>query len=170
MPTVAEQLRSTREAHGWSVHQVAEATKIKTDHIRALEAGDYGAFAAPVYIRGFIRTYARLLRLDPEQVSNAVDAELSQNNSLTGSNPAAPRNRGVVDFLMLQFSKVSWRVVLPILAVAVLLVGMILGYRFYSSYRSRDPLSRLGPALHQPAQPDPIELLPLPANSLSNPH
>jgi cytoskeletal protein RodZ len=162
MPTVAEQLRSTREGHGWTIHQVAEATKIKTEHIRALEAGEYGAFAAPVYIRGFIRTYARLLRLDPEEVSNAVDSELSQTNTFQEASLSAPRNRGLVDFLMLQFSKVSWRVVLPVLAVAIVLVGIILGYRAYTSYRTRDPLAPLGPGLHEPARLDPIETLPLP--------
>ena len=36
MPTVAEQLRTAREAQGLTVYQVAEITKIRTDHIRAL--------------------------------------------------------------------------------------------------------------------------------------
>jgi len=143
---------------------VAEATKIKTEHIRALEAGDYGAFAAPVYIRGFLRTYARLLRLNPDEVSSALEAELQHSDTFNEPSLNAPRNRGLVDFLMLQFSKVSWRVVLPVLAVVVLLVGSIVGYRVYQGYRTRDPLARLGPGLHQPAVPDAVELLPLPSN------
>ncbi|NJM55710.1 MAG: hypothetical protein HC841_07225, partial [Verrucomicrobiae bacterium] len=32
---------------------------------RALEEGDYGVFAAAVYAKGSMRTYAKLLRLDP---------------------------------------------------------------------------------------------------------
>src|SRR5258705_11311017 len=39
MATVAEQLRRAREAQNLNVYQVAEITKIKTDHIRALESG-----------------------------------------------------------------------------------------------------------------------------------
>ena len=68
MPTVAEQLRAGREASKLDIYQVAEITKIRTDHLRALEAGDYDQFAAPVYIRGFVRTYAGLLKLDVAKV------------------------------------------------------------------------------------------------------
>ena len=61
---VAEQLRAGREARKLSINEVAETTKIRTDHIRALEEGDYNVFVAPVYIRGFVRCYSMLLRLD----------------------------------------------------------------------------------------------------------
>ncbi len=44
MPTVAEQLKQAREAQGLKIHEVAEATKIRGDHIRALEAGNYDIF------------------------------------------------------------------------------------------------------------------------------
>ena len=37
MVTVSEQLRRAREAQELDIYQVAEITKIKTDHIRALE-------------------------------------------------------------------------------------------------------------------------------------
>ena len=51
MATVADQLRRAREAQQLNIYQVAEITKIKTDHIRALESGNYDTFSAPVYIR-----------------------------------------------------------------------------------------------------------------------
>ena len=44
MPTVAEQLRAAREATKLTIEQVADATKIRTDHIRALEQGNFSAF------------------------------------------------------------------------------------------------------------------------------
>src|SRR6266404_4731217 len=69
MATVAEQLRQAREEQHLNVYQVAEITKIKTDHIRALEAGEWGSFSAPVYIRGFVRTYAKTLKLDVAKVT-----------------------------------------------------------------------------------------------------
>ena len=49
MATVAEQLRSAREAQNLDIYQVAEITKMKTDHIRALESGEYDGFAAPIF-------------------------------------------------------------------------------------------------------------------------
>src|SRR5438045_2494229 len=78
MPTVAEQLRRAREEQKLDVYQVAEITKIKTDHIRALESGHYDAFSAPVYIRGFVRTYAKVLKLDESQIVADLEAELGQ--------------------------------------------------------------------------------------------
>ena len=68
MPTVSEQLRLAREQQHLDVYQVAEVTKIKTDHIRALESGTFDVFPAPVYIRGFVRTYAGMLKLDVRRV------------------------------------------------------------------------------------------------------
>lgn len=162
MPTVAEQLRAAREAHNLTVHQVAEITKIKTEHVRALEDGNYAAFAAPVYIRGFVRTYARLLHLDPETTVAAADAELRQSSTFSESSSSLPGHRGVIDVLMLQLSKVNWRVALPVLGVVVAVVLAIFAYRAYASHRQRDPLAGLGPGQHQSAKPDPAETLPLP--------
>src|ERR1039458_3781569 len=65
MSTVAEQLRTAREAQNLTVEEVAEATKIRTDHVRALEAGKFNAFSATIYIRGSVKIYAQLLKLDP---------------------------------------------------------------------------------------------------------
>ena len=163
MPTVAEQLRAAREEHGLTVHQVAEITKIKTEHVRALEDGNYDAFAAPVYIRGFARTYARLLHLDPEALVGEVDAELRQTGTFTEPSSSVHGRRGLLDLLMLQLSKVNWRVALPVMAVVAVLVASIFGYRAWASHRQRDPLSGLGPGQHQPAGVAPAETLPLPA-------
>ena len=81
MPTVAEQLRAGREAENLTIPQVAEATKIRTDHIRALEEGNFNMFSAPVYIRGFVRNYATQLKLDVPQIMAALDAELGRMTS-----------------------------------------------------------------------------------------
>ena len=74
--TVSEQLRQAREAKHLSIAQVAEITKLRTDHVRALEEGKYEVFSAPVYVRGFVRTYSNLLKLDVPQVMAALDGEL----------------------------------------------------------------------------------------------
>jgi cytoskeleton protein RodZ len=165
MPTVAEQLRIAREAHGLTVHQVAEITKIKTEHIRALESGDYQIFAAPVYIRGFIRTYARVLRLEPDDLASALDAELSQSDTFHEAGPTAPHRHGLVDELMLHVSKVHWRIVLPLIGVTVILVAIILGYRWHNERKHRDPLSDLGSGQYEPGDVQQAETLPLPSTN-----
>ena len=73
MSTVAEQLKQAREAQKMTVQELAEITKIRTDHVRALEEGNFNIFPAPVYIRGFVRTVATLLKLDVPQVMSALE-------------------------------------------------------------------------------------------------
>jgi len=162
MLTVAEQLRTAREAQGLTVYQVAEITKIKTDHVRALEEGDYATFAAPVYIRGFVRTYGTLLRLDVATLLTALETELDQTEKFHEPPPLSDESGRFLDVVMLQLSKVNWRVALPSLGVALALLVLILGYRAWRVHQSKDPLSSLGPGLYQPPQKQPGETLPLP--------
>ena len=160
MPTVAELLREAREEQKLNIYQVAEITKIKTDHIRALEAGQYDAFSAPVYIRGFVRTYAKALRLDVAQVSSALDAELARTERFSGPPPLEDRPRGALDFFMLQLSKLNWRFVGTLLGVGIVLLVLFTSLRGCGGRKS-DPLKNLGPGLYQPTNAT-GELLPLP--------
>ena len=109
MATVSEQLRSAREAQKLDIYQVAEITKIKTDHIRALESGDFNVFSAPVYIRGFIRTYATMLKLNVPQVLENLDAELNRTEKFSEPPALTKRPGGALDFLTLWFSRMNWR-------------------------------------------------------------
>lgn len=168
MPTVGEQLRQAREALQLSVAEVAEITKIRTDHIRALEAGEYDRFVAPVYVRGFVRTYARLLKLDEQKIAAELDAELQATQRLKEPPPLVPRPPTALDYLMLKVSQLNWRVagaVMLLLAV----VGMILwGFKGRNTPKP-DPLQHLGPGLYQPPAEAGGELLPLPTVPTNRP-
>src|SRR5262245_14482187 len=139
MATVAEQLRRAREEQNLNVYQVAEITKIKTDHIRALEAGEWASFSAPVYIRGFVRTYAKTLKLDVAKLTADLESELSQSEKFSEPPPLMER-RGGMDFLMLQLSKLNRKVVGAIGAGIVLLVAVALGIRAWNHRPKADPL------------------------------
>lgn len=162
MPSVAEQLRQAREQRKLSVHQVAEATKIKTDHVRAMESGHYEVFAAPVYLRGFVRNYATLLHLNVPQLMEELDAELSQSEQFRESVSLAPRQRTVLDVLILLVAKVNWRLLLSFAIMAFLVSLAIWGYRAWRRSQATDPLGNLGPGLYQQRQSNSGEMLPLP--------
>ncbi|HTW86003.1 MAG TPA: RodZ domain-containing protein [Candidatus Sulfotelmatobacter sp.] len=66
MPALGERFRSAREARGLSLSDVAEQIHIRSVYLHAIETEDWPAIGAPVYVRGFIRTYARFLGLDAE--------------------------------------------------------------------------------------------------------
>ena len=58
-------LAAAREAMGWSVEQIADQLKMAVRQVVALEAGDYAALPGPAVVRGFVRAYAKVVRLDP---------------------------------------------------------------------------------------------------------
>lgn len=162
MATVAEQLRRAREAQSLNVYQVAEITKIKTDHIRALESGTYDSFSAPVYIRGFVRTYAKALKLDVAQLTTDLEGELSKTEKFAEPPPLMEKKGGVLDFLMLQLSRLNWRIVAIGVGAALLVVLVAVGLRACSHRPKPDPLKNLGPGIYRPKPGDSGEKLPLP--------
>jgi cytoskeletal protein RodZ len=165
MPTVAEQLRQAREARGLTVSQLADMTKIRTDHVRALEEGDYNVFSAPVYIRGFARTIAATVKLDPQKLVADVDAELSQIKKFKVAPRLTGESRGMLDYLMLQLSKLNWRIALPAILLIILIIAGVAGLRIWQERQNRDPLRNLGPGIYQPRRTGGGETLPLPPNS-----
>ncbi|HAV62025.1 MAG TPA: hypothetical protein DCY13_06635 [Verrucomicrobiales bacterium] len=164
MPTVAEQLRSAREAQGLTVYQVADSTKIKTDHVRALDEGNFDVFSAPVFIRGFVRTYATLLHLDVAAIMDALDHELKGTEKFAEPPPLTNESRGIVDWLTLQLSRINWRVALPLALVGLVILGAILGYRAWRAHQAEDPLQNLGNGLYQPPNGTSGNMLPVPTD------
>lgn len=160
MSTVAEQLRQGREAKNLTVQQVAEITKVRTDHIRAVEEGNYDVFSATVYIRGFVRTYSSLLKLDVPQIMAALDTELGRTEKFAEPPPLAKHPTSVVDYVMLHLSQVDWRKWLIALGAVAVFVGAIWAW---VAWRHRDPLKGVKPGVYQSTNGASGDTLPLPA-------
>jgi cytoskeletal protein RodZ len=160
MLTVAEQLRAAREDKKLTVQQVADATKIRTDHIRALEEGDYNVFSATVYIRGSVKIYAALLKLDPAPLLAALAAELKTTIKFSEPPPLVETRKTFLDTLILLLSKLNWKV--GFAGVAAIAVVVVIGLSVFTwrHQKKRDPLANLPPAVYQPASSD--DTLPLP--------
>jgi len=165
MPTVGEQLRAARERLKLSVQQVAEATKIKTDHIRALEEGRWSVFSAPVYVRGSVRSCAAHLKLDVPALMRDLEAELGQTEGFREPPSLTGRRRGPLDFVMLQMSRVKWQLVFPLLLGVAVVLAAVHGVKSWRAQQKKDPFQGLGSGLHQPAKPAAADTLPLPTNA-----
>ncbi|QYF92308.1 DUF4115 domain-containing protein [Massilia sp. PAMC28688] len=57
-------LAAEREALGWTVEQVADQLKLAVRQVVALEEGDYASLPGPAVVRGFVRAYAKIVKLD----------------------------------------------------------------------------------------------------------
>ncbi len=113
-------LQSKRQELNWSVEDVAHALHLAPRQIHALEADNYGALPGMAIARGFLRSYAKLLKLDPaplvEMIANEAgarneDASLRRalpdkpfyaNRSLTwGAKPRAWARGGLVGVMLI---------------------------------------------------------------------
>ena len=68
MQTLGERLQEARQRLGVTLREAAEFTKIRTDYLQAMEANQFESIPlADVYKRGFVKVYAKYLRLDDEK-------------------------------------------------------------------------------------------------------
>lgn len=61
-----EILRNARTQRGMSTLEVAEQTRILVQVVEDLEREDFQRIAAPIYGRGFVKSYAKLMELEPQ--------------------------------------------------------------------------------------------------------
>ena len=64
-------LRAARESQGLSVHEIASRLRLSPKQIDAIEADNFAALPEPTIVRGFIRNYAKLLKIDAQSLLDA---------------------------------------------------------------------------------------------------
>ena len=75
LSTIGEALRSAREAQGKSIDEAAVATRIRPTYLEALEQEEFGELGGSVYAKGFLRSYAGYLGVDPAPLLEAYRAQ-----------------------------------------------------------------------------------------------
>jgi cytoskeletal protein RodZ len=160
MPTVAEQLRAAREAKNLTVQQVADGTKIRTDHIRALEDGNFNVFSAPIYIRGSVKNYAALLKLDVPQLMAALDGELKGTKKFSEPPPFTGQSNTPFDRLIFLLPKLNLKAMLIAAGILAVVLIVAIGGWAWRLHKKSDALAGLPPAIYQPASSG--DTLPLP--------
>lgn len=99
MPSIGNDLASIRSQKGYSLEDVQKATKIPISTLQSIEDGTIFSDSTEIntYIRSFVRTYARALKLDEELVTRALDQEeLGNYNHLLLQNfPDIKKKKGI---------------------------------------------------------------------------
>lgn len=70
-------LRVAREARGLTIEDISRSTKIGAAVLMALERGDVERLPAPIFTRGFLKSYAREVGLDPDEVADLYLAQVA---------------------------------------------------------------------------------------------
>lgn len=71
-----EKLANRRRELNLTLEQVSQTLKLSTRQIAAIEVNDFAALAGITTVKGFIRSYAKLLGLDPDPLVQLVSHEV----------------------------------------------------------------------------------------------
>jgi cytoskeleton protein RodZ len=146
LESFGEELRRLREQKQMSLAAISEATRISEKMLEAMEAGKFSVLPQ-TYIRAFLRAYARVLEVNPEEILKRYDAvnqdirataEEGMNRSQTTS-PPPERSKQTTDS--------SGRSLLRPALVLTLIIAAIGGVIYLatrgSSVPVQDPLTKV---------------------------
>ena len=128
-------LAAARAAAGLSLAEVSEATKLKPAHIEAIEAMRPDLLPAMPYAVGFVKAYARFLRLDAEALAVRFRHEVEA--AAPVSLEAAREGRASAEPAGDERAKIGW--VFAIMAVALFFVWVL--FQVLSGGERQDPLA-----------------------------
>ncbi|NTY37715.1 helix-turn-helix domain-containing protein [Burkholderia diffusa] len=75
LAAVGSRLAQLRETKGWTVDDVSARLKVAPQKLRALEAGDISHLPGVTFALGVVRSYAKMLGVDPEPFAQALRRE-----------------------------------------------------------------------------------------------
>jgi cytoskeletal protein RodZ len=90
MESIGEYLKRGREQRAMSVEEVARETRIRIDTLHALESSRFDDLPAEVYVRGFLKAYARAVSMSVDETM----ARYTLSRRATSVVPLATRTPG----------------------------------------------------------------------------
>jgi cytoskeleton protein RodZ len=78
--STGNRLRKQRLSRGLSLQDVSQATKIRPEHLAALESDDFSQFPSHAYGRGFLTLYGKHLGVDVTQKAASLEGHSAVNN------------------------------------------------------------------------------------------
>ncbi|MBC7455081.1 MAG: DUF4115 domain-containing protein [Massilia sp.] len=124
-------LAAQREAMGWTVEQVADQLKLAVRQVIALEQGDYANLPGPAVVRGFVRAYAKVVKLDaaPLVAQIALDTPAPSDATLTTVRRDKPASFSQVRYP--SNGKRSRKLPLGLIAAVIVIAGALAGAWYY---------------------------------------
>ncbi|HXG77085.1 MAG TPA: RodZ domain-containing protein [Gaiellaceae bacterium] len=122
---IGSSLREARLRQGLDFPQLEELTKIRPKYLRALEDERFDILPAPTYVRGFLRSYASTLGLDPQPFVDEYNSRFA-----VGDEDTVVRTRRVPPRRRDRGRREGHIAVLALLAIGVLTALVIAAWRF----------------------------------------
>jgi len=129
---IGDTLRDARRQQNRSLGDAASQTRVRESYLAALEEEEFAALGGDVYVKGFLRSYAKYLGLDPEPLVDMYRASHREDDdlSLLASRPVESTGaaRG------------------PQSAIIAAIVGVLLAILAVIGYRGGDDVPSASPA------------------------
>jgi cytoskeletal protein RodZ len=122
--SIGDALAAARRQEGLTITQVSQRTCIRETIVRGIERGDYSACGGDFYARGHIRSIARAVGLDPEELIREYDATQAPPQPITAADVFQP----FTPVKLRERHRPNWSIVLVVGIVAVL---GIVGFQYF---------------------------------------
>jgi cytoskeletal protein RodZ len=119
--SVGDVLAQARSQAGLTIAQVSQQTCIRETIIRGIERGDFSACGGDFYARGHIRSIARVVGLDPEELVREYDAVHGAPHAITAADVFEPST----PIRLKERRSANWSVVM------IVVLALVLGYGAY---------------------------------------
>jgi cytoskeleton protein RodZ len=155
-PSFGAALAAAREAAGMSVGEVAARLRLHINQVRALEGENLAQLPEAAYVRGFVRSYARLLAIDPAPLLDDLNAKMAPQRDSVVDGMARTRDYSPVRAAAQE--QVSRWVVLGLAVLALVVLGLIGWYATRQAVPG--PTSAAPPPRAVAVQPAPLASQP----------
>ena len=161
-------LKTKRTEKNIAIGEVAERLKFSAKQIESLESGDYKGLPEPIFVKGFIKTYARFLGLDADQIVALLNEAFPSQATAVASAPITESQNGL-NFQDQKKSK-SFPKWLPLLVVAAAVVGAVYLWQSKSSEQTRQQEKstlEVGDVAQPQLATDNVQVVPMNASAAS---
>ncbi len=161
MGSFGEKLKREREMRAITLEEIAEATKIGTRSLRALEEEQFDQLPGGIFNKGFVRAYAKFLGIDEEQavadyVAATEEVGTSTATQLQALAEEAERKRAVKEAAD---GSDATGVMLASLIILVVLCGIGFGaYKAWSYKKTQQEIAAAAAATPRRQVPPPVAL------------
>ena len=112
--SIGQILRGAREARGVTLDDAAVRLRLMHRQIEAMERNDFESLGQPVFARGFVRNYARLLGLAPEPLLARMEGAPAEPAAVSPVEPRRPPSRLSSPWLILSLLGLLVVVAVPV--------------------------------------------------------
>lgn len=144
--SVGQELRAAREAQGITLDDAATRLRLMNRQVEAMETDDFESLDPPVFARGFVRNYARMLGLAPDALLARMVGAPAEPTAVSPAAPPQPHS----------WLTSPWLILL-LLGLLVVVVAPVALYGWLNSEGEADvPSERISPVTQTRPMPEPV--------------